>query len=137
MRDFSTNMKQNLNKLKKKLIIAPVRSPSLFWPLFFSFVSSGTQEKELKDSQADLMMLNTNKSLHPDAPVKNATTASRTYGELRRVSHNNLSKSNSSFLSPSYQRPRWEIQHGSWEPALLKHTSILVGADQPKSRDPL
>ena len=90
--------------------MTPVRSHSLFWPLFSSFVSPGLQEKELKDSQADLMMLNIDKSPQIDHTVKNAlTTARRSYGELRRMSHNYLSKYNSGFFSPSSQRPKWEI----------------------------
>lgn len=71
------------------------------------FVSPELQEQELKDHQRDLMMLNTNKSLQPDDTVKNGlTTATGSYGELRRVSHSYLSKSNSALFSPSTQRPR-------------------------------
>lgn len=49
----------------------------VFSLLFFTFVSPELQEKELKDSRADLMTLNTNKSPQPDATVKNASTTAR------------------------------------------------------------
>lgn len=110
MRDFTTVEYVSKTRQPQKLIIAPVRSHGLFWPLFSSFVSPELQQKELKDSQADLMMQNTNKSPQPGDTVKNAlTTARGSYGELRRMSHIYLSKSNSGFFSPSSQRPRWEI----------------------------
>ena len=70
------HQRENLEN-PEKLITAAVTFQRVFCLLFFSFVSPDLLEKELKDSQADLMTQNTNKSPQPDATVKDASTTAR------------------------------------------------------------